>query len=200
LPVDVVILVEKSEGIDLDYWPGLRANHQVEGMVARDRQTGDLFIFIDEELADDDSRDGRARFRMAVAEELAHVHLHRSLINRVESPEGFCELHRHPQWTDVERDAKLFAQMLLMPTKRLLDEARETFENIVQRPEIQARLNDSARAYKSLSDPIKRQLSTLLARRFGVMERQMVRRLASGYVKVFQSIDEALERGLDTLP
>ena len=100
----------------------------------------------------------------------------------------------------MERDAKLFAQMLLMPTTRLLDEARETFESIVRRPEIQARLNDSARAYQSLSDPIKRQLCTMLARRFGVLERQMGNRLASGYIKVFQSIDVALEPGLDTLP
>jgi len=169
-------------------------------MVARDRETGDLFIFIDEGLADDDSREGRARFRMAVAEEVAHVHLHRSLINSVESPEGFCELLRHPQWADVERDAKLFAQMLLMPTKRLLVEARETFENIVWRPEIQSRLNDSARAYRSLSDPMETQLCTMLARRFGVLERQMRNRLASGYVKVFHSIDEALETGLDTPP
>ncbi len=100
-------------------------------MVARDRETGHLFVFIDEALADDDSREGKARFRMAVAEELAHIHLHRPLIVAVDSPEGFCELHRHPQWQDVERDAKLFAQMLLMPTKRLFDESRETFEHIL---------------------------------------------------------------------
>lgn len=168
-------------------------------MVARDRDTGDLFVFIDEDLADDDSREGKARFRMAVAEELAHIHLHRPLIAAVESPEGFCELHRHSQWQDLERDAKLFAQMLLMPTKRLLDESRETFERIVQRPEIQNRLNDGPSACRALSEPLKRQLCTMLAKQFLVPERDMGRRLNSGYVKVYSRIDEALDSGLDTL-
>jgi hypothetical protein len=36
LPIDVDLLLEQIEGVDLDYWPGLRANHGLEGMVARD--------------------------------------------------------------------------------------------------------------------------------------------------------------------
>jgi hypothetical protein len=200
VPVDVVLLLEKTEGIDFDYWPGLRVNHQVEGMVARDRETGQLFVYIDEALADDDSQTGRGRFRMAVAEELAHFHLHRDLVEKVDSPDEFCKLDRHPQWSEYEHNAKFFAKLLLMPTKRLIDEARATFERIVQRPEVRKGLNGDARAYRRFSDPIKKQLCTMLARQFDVSESLMESRLSSGHVKVYQGIDEALESGWETLP
>ena len=41
IPIDVDLLVERVEGVDLDYWPGLRANHRIEGMIARDPKTGE---------------------------------------------------------------------------------------------------------------------------------------------------------------
>jgi hypothetical protein len=75
IPVDVDLLVEKAENTTLDVWPKLQANHQVLGMVLRDVDSGELFIFIDEDLADNDTPNGRARYRMTVAEELAHVRL-----------------------------------------------------------------------------------------------------------------------------
>jgi hypothetical protein len=47
IPVDVDLLVEKAEGIILDVWPKLQANHKVLGMVLRDLDSGELFVFID---------------------------------------------------------------------------------------------------------------------------------------------------------
>src|SRR5262249_54616946 len=31
IPVDIDVLVERTEGIDLDEWPRLRSNHEIEG-------------------------------------------------------------------------------------------------------------------------------------------------------------------------
>ncbi len=45
IPVDVDLLVEKAEGITLDVWPKLQANHKVLGMVLRDVGSGELFIY-----------------------------------------------------------------------------------------------------------------------------------------------------------
>ena len=43
VPVDVDLLIEQLPGVDLDYWPGLRDNHGLEGMVCRNVETGELF-------------------------------------------------------------------------------------------------------------------------------------------------------------
>ena len=72
IPVDVNLLVEKAEGITLDVWPKLHANHKVLGMVLRDVGSGELFIYIDEDLADSDTPNGLARYPMTVAEE-SHI-------------------------------------------------------------------------------------------------------------------------------
>ena len=73
IPVNVDLLVEKVEGIKLDVWPKLQANHKVLCMVVRDVGMGEVFIYIDDDLADNDTPNGVARYRMTVAEELAHV-------------------------------------------------------------------------------------------------------------------------------
>jgi hypothetical protein len=97
IPVDVDLLVEKAEGITLDIWPKLQANHKVLGMVMRDVGSGELFIFIDEDLADNDTPNGLARYRTTVAEELAHVHLHRTVIDEIKSPDDYGTVTESPQ-------------------------------------------------------------------------------------------------------
>src|SRR5262249_24550230 len=76
IPVDVELLIERIEGLDLEYWPALRENYGVEGGVWRDLVSGELLVYIDEKVMADDSPRGVGRYRMTVAEELAHVHLH----------------------------------------------------------------------------------------------------------------------------
>ena len=46
VPVDIDLLLERVPEVDLDYWPGLRGNHGLEGMVARDVQKGALYILL----------------------------------------------------------------------------------------------------------------------------------------------------------
>jgi len=199
IPVDVDLLVEKAEGITLDIWPKLQANHRVLGMVIRDVDAGELFIFIDEDLADNDSPNGLARYRMTVAEELAHVHLHRPLIDAIKSAEDFRKLQGHPQWNEIERDAKKFAAMLVMPTRQLMAEAREVFRQIVGQPQIRDQLRQSVSAYKRWEPHIKRRLCIEIANRFGVSETAMNNRLDEWPADVYKHVERALEAGSDAL-
>jgi Zn-dependent peptidase ImmA (M78 family) len=86
-----------------------------------------MYIYIAEELMADESPRGYGRYRMTVAEELAHIHLHRQVIEQIDSPDGFRELHNHKQWGDVERDAKRYAAALLMPGQRLSASAERVY-------------------------------------------------------------------------
>ncbi|MGC8639605.1 MAG: hypothetical protein ACP5XB_06965 [Isosphaeraceae bacterium] len=96
IPVNVDLLVEKAENAVLDVWPKLQANHKVLGMVLRDVGSGEFFVYVDEDLADNDTPNGLARYRMTVAEELSHIRLHRPLIAGLQSPDDFRKLHGPP--------------------------------------------------------------------------------------------------------
>jgi len=200
ITVDVDLLVEKDELGDLDLWPKLLANHQVEGAVLRDVESGQIFIVVDADLADDETPRGRARYRMVVAEELAHVHLHRKLIEAIKTPDDFAALHRHPKWREIEADAKTFASLVLVPTQRLREEAQDVFAEIVRKPEIRARLDRSAGAFRGFLAPVKKHLCFELSKRFAVEERLMDRRLGAWPADVYKRVDEAMETGLDYLP
>lgn len=198
IPVDVDLLVEKAEGVTLDVWPKLRANHKVMGMVLRDVGSGELFIFIDEDLADDDTPNGLARYRMTVAEELAHVRLHRALIDAIQSPDDFRKLHGHPQWNEIERNAKKFAAILLMPTRPLMaGRGTSTVRSPASRRS--AELTRSVGASKRWEPHIKKRLCVELAKRFEVSEIAMDHRLGDWPAEVYKHVERALESGSDTL-
>ncbi len=199
IPVDVDLLVEKAEGIILDVWPKLRANHKVMGMVLRDVGSGEIFIFIDEDLADDDTPNGLARYRMTVAEELAHVRLHRALIDEIQSPDDFRKIQTHSQWNDMERNAKKFAAMILMPTRALMAEAREVFRQIAGQPQIREELTRSASASTRWEPHIKKRICMEMAKRFEVSETAMNHRLGEWPAEVYKHVERALESGADTL-
>jgi hypothetical protein len=199
IPVDVDLLIEKAEGLLLDVWPKLQANHRVQGMVMRDTDSGELFVFIDSDLADNDTPNGLARYRMTVAEELAHIHLHRTLIDTIQSPDDFRKLQSHSQWDAIERDAKKFAAMLLMPTRQLMAEARGIYRQIVGQPQIRDQLNQSASAFKRWEPHIKKRLCIEMAKRFAVTEPVMDHRLREWPAEVYNHIERALEAGSDTL-
>jgi hypothetical protein len=199
IPVDIDLLVEKAEGVILDVWPKLQANHKVLGMVMRDTDSGELFIFIDSDLADSDTPKGLARYRMTVAEELAHIHLHRSLIEAIQGPTDFRNLHSHPQWNEIERDAKKFAAILLMPTRPLMAEARVVYRQIVGQPQIRDQLNQSAGAYKRWEPHIKKRLCIEMAKRFAVSDTAMDHRLGEWPAEVYNHVERALGAGSDTL-
>jgi hypothetical protein len=131
IPIDIEFVLETRAGVDFDYWPKLEANHGVCGAVCRDAHSGILFVFLDEDLADSDHR--RNFYRMTVAEELAHVVLHREIIEQVASVEDFCRLQNHTAWYVCERNAKRFAAAVLMPPEELLGESSRIYRKLVPR-------------------------------------------------------------------
>jgi hypothetical protein len=199
IPVDVDLLVEKAESITLDVWPKLQANHKVLGMVLRDVGSGGLFIYIDEDLADSDSPNGLARFRMTVAEESAHVRLHRSLIEAIQGPDDFRELQSHSQWIEIERNAKKFAAMILMPTQPLMAEAREVYHQIAGQPQIREQLAKSINATTRWEPHIKKRIAIEMAKRFEGSESALHCRLGEWPAEVYKHIERALESGNDHL-
>jgi hypothetical protein len=186
IPVDVELLIERMEGVDLDCWPGLQKRYGVEGGVWVDADTQQLFVFIDEEMMDDESPGGVGRYRTTVAEELAHVHLHRPVITQIDGPSGFQQLHNEIYQTRVERNAKRFAAALLMPPDKLRQEAGTVYRQLVQR------------IGTDHPDPIRKWLRAQMAQKFKVTEWAMDHRLKE--MGVYLRVQDALQRGYTNLP
>jgi hypothetical protein len=187
-PVDIDWLAEAVEGIDITDYPRLRTGYGIEGGVWRNADTGELVIVIAEEVMDDESPTGYARYRMTVAEELAHIRLHRTVIDQIDCPARFQELHRHPRWWEIERNAKRFAAALLMPPERILERAREVYPELVR---VAGTGNAAA---------INHWLCERLAREFEVSRQSMGIRLREWPVRVTDQVNRAVQDGLTYLP
>jgi len=181
VPVDVELLLEKIEGVDLDFGPALRQNHGLDGMVLRDPQTAELFVIIDEWLAEHRLN----RYRMTVAEELAHILLHRPIIEQITEPRHFRELQQHYRWHEMERNAKRFAAAILMPGNLVARKARSTYQQLVHKAGF-----DNVNA-------VKKYLVSLLAKDFVVSVQSMDFRLREWPMQVFTRVEQAMQDGLD---
>lgn len=74
-------------------------------------------IVIDADTADHPSA---SFYRFTVAEEFAHVLLHRDIMVQIRTAEDLVELHGWSGYQEIDRNAKRLAAALLMPTiKRL---------------------------------------------------------------------------------
>ncbi len=185
IPVDVDWLIGQLPNVKFDDYPALRENYGVEGMVVRDTESGKLIVYIDEKVMDDDTQRGVTRYRTTVAEEIAHILIHRELIEQVDSPEKFRQLHNALMDAKVERNAKRLAVALLTPKEQLWNEASEEYRHWVLR--------------FGTDEPEKLKLLICggLERRFRVSNQVMKSRLAE--LKIFQRIEEAAYRGLPRL-
>jgi hypothetical protein len=183
IPVDVDLLLEQTAGVDLDVWPALRDNHGLEGMICRDAASGELIVYIDEWLADNRP----TRYRMTVAEELAHVLLHRTVIEQIDSPAGFQELQKHPRWFEMDRNAKRFAAAILMPGEQVTREAGQVYSKLVRA----ASFGDAA--------AINKYLAAQLAKQFEVSPQAMTFRLREWPMKIEDRVDQAMRAQLDYL-
>lgn len=188
IPVDIEHILELQDRVVLDIYPGLAANHKLMGMAGID-ENGKIFVYIDAELADISSM--KNRYRMTIAEELAHVILHREAIQVVTKPNDFLNIQQHHKWEKYERNAKRLAAALLMPVKELLNHSRQSYTNIISKlPE----------EYKFTNpDAIKHQIARLLAEKYEVSYQSMNIRLTEWPIAVFQKINEAMENRLDFL-
>lgn len=183
VPVDVELLVEEMDGVSLDIYPALRANHKIEGMVFRDVESGKLMVLIDEDLADGPPN----RYRMTVAEELAHLHLHGSVIEQVREIQHFREIQRHSDWQEAERNAKRFAAAILMPGKNVGFEAAELYSKLIT----VAGFNDT--------NAVKSTMASVLAKKFEVSSQSMKYRLTEWPMRVYDRVENAMRDRLDYL-
>lgn len=185
IPLDVDYIIEQLPGVDLDYYPALRNNYGLDGMVGLDLDTGETIIYIDETLATSESLP--RRYRMTVAEELAHLVLHRKAIESVRESTDFQGLHKLANWYDYERNAKRLAAMILMPSEYILKHSRDLYHKIVSHVGF-----DNVEIVKKFS-------ATELADRYEVSLQTMKIRLAEWPTKVMEKIDEAMQNKLDFL-
>ncbi|MEW6250965.1 MAG: ImmA/IrrE family metallo-endopeptidase [Planctomycetota bacterium] len=184
IPIDIDLLLERLPGVQLDYFRGLRDEHGLDGMVLRDCDSGLLWIYIDEDVADRLP----TRYRMTVAEELAHILLHRRLIDSVSDVAGFRELQRHRRCAEIERHAKRFAAALLMPGAAVVSLAEEIYPQLVK-----------VVGYRD-GTAIQKQLTTLMAKRFEVSTQTMGYRLSEWPVRLVDRIASAVRSELPYLP
>ena len=185
IPIDVDFLLETREGVDLDYWPKLEANHGVVGAVLRDLDSDCFLVYVDEDLADADHR--RNFYRMTVAEELAHVVLHAEVIKQVETIDDFCRLQQHKMWYEAERNAKRFAAALLMPPEELLRKSNRIYSELVRT------------AGYGYVEAIKKYLCSRAAQLFEVSPKTMSFRLGEWPMRVNKKVEEAMDARLETL-
>ena len=90
IPVDIDLIIETMPGVDLDIYPSLKANYDILGMTGTD-DSGMIIIYVDEVLADQAAQ--QRRYRMTLAEEFAHILIHRDALMQVKSPKDFVAIH-----------------------------------------------------------------------------------------------------------
>jgi len=185
IPVDVEHIVESLHNVDFDYYPGLRDNHELEGMIGYDPDTNEVIIYIDEKLAT--SERFLRRYRMTVAEELAHLILHRKAIESVREPNDFRKLQNLPNWYEYERNAKKLAAMILMPSANVLEDSRQLYHEMV--------------SHVGFNNPevIQKYLVNKLADRYEVSVQAMKFRLREWLINVIDKIERAMKDKLDFL-
>jgi hypothetical protein len=187
IPVDIEWLVETLPDVDFDGYPALRANYGLDAGVWRDPTSGKLLVAVDEEVMDDDSAKGIARYRSTVAEQLSHVLLHPAAIEKLDGPDAFSRFQTQVLGAGAGRAARRLAQALLMPTEGVREEARRVYRQLVQ--------------LVGTGNPVavKKFLCARLAKQFRVSEAAMGHRLQNAPLRLGDQIDDALRRGLSGL-
>jgi len=189
IPVDVDLLLEDIDGVDLDIWPGLQANHKMLGMTGYNPDTKILSIYIDDCLAD--SSAGIRRYRMTVAEELAHIIIHRPAIEAVRTPEDFKLIQSHSKWYKYERNAKRLAAAILMPPSNILRDAQELYSEMISALPSEFKFSNP--------EAIKKMITSKLADIYEVSIMSMNIRLGEWPIKVITKIDQAMDNQFDFL-
>jgi AraC-like DNA-binding protein len=113
-PVAVGVILEKVPGYLFTHPVALLAQDlETEAMVMTPTHGHRcLVVVIDWGIMN--QRD-QAPCRMALAEEIGHMHLHRAVMLDINSVDDFLDIQEHPNWDIAERDAKFWARALLIP-------------------------------------------------------------------------------------
>ena len=184
IPVDIDYLLEQEPGIRLDYIPGIKDRFGIAGLVYRENK--DRFrVIIDAEIAD--SVRHQNFYRFTVAEELGHIKLHRKIIEQIPDEETAIELHQHTEYEAMDRNAKRFAAAILMPSKYVLQDARELYPDLVRVAGFENR------------EAVRDFMASILSKKYQVSVEAMSYRLNEWPIRVFEKIDLAMRERLEFL-
>jgi Zn-dependent peptidase ImmA (M78 family) len=193
IPVDVDLILENMHGIDLDIYPCLEDNYGLAGMTGIDLdRPGMIFVYVDENLANRSS--SKNFYRSTLAEELAHIILHRQAIENVCTPDDFLKLQRHPNWYKCERNAKRLAAAILMPASHLIDDAAKIYSESF--PKLRDYFDCGQ---KTTRDAAIDRITSHLADHYGVSTKTMGIRLKEWPINVRDRLDFSLQNGLEFL-
>jgi Zn-dependent peptidase ImmA (M78 family) len=163
----------------------LKDNHHTWGIVGRDLDKNKFIILVDDTLLDSDHL--RNIYRMTIAEEFAHVLLHREAIEKVENIEDFKVLHNHGSWYKYERNAKWLAAAILIPREHILSDTRALYKKMV--------------CVAGFGNPkaIKKKLAGVMADRYEVSVSTMTYRISNWPIDVWKKVDTAMKDHLEFL-
>lgn len=183
IPIDIDYIVEQEPDTILDYLPGLRTVYGVAGAVISHPQEARFTILVDEGVAD-----GNLSFyRFTVAEEFAHLKLHRKLLATVTSVEEVIQLHESERYHEIDRNAKWLASALLIPPGPVLEDAHRLYPEMVRRVGF------------ANPEAVKAYVIDRLSRKYLVSPSAMRYRLQRWPVDVLKKIDAAMRDELDFL-
>lgn len=183
IPIDVDLLVEQEPGVILDYRSGLERAFGVVGVVVHYPEEEMFAIYIDQEVADH-----RPNFyRFTLAEEFAHLVIHRSVIQQAKTLDDAVWLHEWLRYKEIDRNAKRLAAALLMPPRHVLKDAADLYQGMVR--------------HVGFENPpaVKKYLVDQLSRRYQVSREAMGHRLDEWPIRVMEKVDAAMREGLDFL-
>jgi IrrE N-terminal-like domain len=184
IPVDIEALVDQELGVLLDILPGLQDRCGVAGLARYESETDTMRLIIDAEVAD---HPAASFYRFTVAEELAHVLLHREIMAQVQTMEDLLTLHAWRGYHEIDRNAKRLAAALLMPTITVSERARILYTDLVKA----AGFRDPA--------AIQAHLEERLARLHGVSAAAMRHRLREWPLRITQKVERAMQERLTVL-
>lgn len=183
IPIDIDYIVEQEPDTILDYLPGLRTVHGVAGAVISHPEEARFTILVDEGVAD-----GNLSFyRFTVAEEFAHLKLHRNLLVTVMSVQEVIQLHEWERYHEIDRNAKWLASALLIPPGPVLEDAHRLYPEMVRRVGF------------TNPEAVKAYVIDRLSRKYLVSPSTMRYRLQHWPVDVLKKIDTAMTEELDFL-
>lgn len=128
LPIDVELLLERTPNVRLRTEHCLKSIHHVEGCVCNQFMSKQITVLVDYNIANSGTD---ADYNAVISEELAHIVIHKALIQQVEDVQDFLALRQHPNWYRIEQDAAYFSGAIRMPPKFLEEEAKSAYKFLI---------------------------------------------------------------------
>ncbi len=168
----------------LDILPGLQQLRGVAGLVRYESKFKRFRLIIDAEVADHPAANF---YRFTVAEEFAHVILHRQVMEQVSTSDDLNSLHEWSGYAEIDWNAKRLAAALLMPTVTVAREARTLYPRLVEEFGFAKPAELSAKLHERLS------------RLHGVSVQAIRKRLKEWPLRTAQKVEQALRNRLTFL-